>query len=86
VAEVINNGGDFNHGYTYSGHPVSAAVALENLRILDEEGLVDRVGKRTAPYLAGRWAELASHPLVGEASISGMMASICVGSTVLQTV
>jgi len=51
VAEVINNGGDFNHGYTYSGHPVSAAVALENLRILDEEGLVDRVGKRTAPYL-----------------------------------
>ena len=76
VAEVINHGGDFNHGYTYSGHPVSSAVALENLRILEEEGLVDRVRERTAPYLAGRWAELASHPLVGEASIAGMMASI----------
>ena len=76
VADVINHGGDFNHGYTYSGHPVSSAVALENLRILEEEGLVDRVRERTAPYLAKRWSELASHPLVGEASIAGMMASI----------
>lgn len=42
VAEVIA-GGEFNHGYTYSGHPVAAAVALENLRILEEEGIVDHV-------------------------------------------
>ena len=45
VADVLNAGGDFNHGYTYSGHPVAAAVALENLRILDEEGIVEKVGK-----------------------------------------
>lgn len=75
VAEVIA-GDEFNHGYTYSGHPVAAAVALENLRILDEEGIVERVGNETAPYLASRWAELADHPLVGEARICGMMGSV----------
>ena len=76
VAGVINEGGEFNHGYTYSGHPVSSAVALENLRIIDEEGLVDRVRSTIAPYLADKWTQLADHPLVGEAKICGMMGSI----------
>jgi len=76
VAAVINEGGEFNHGYTYSGHPVSSAVALENLRIIDEEGLVDRVRSTIAPYLATKWLQLADHPLVGEARICGMMGSI----------
>lgn len=67
---------EFNHGYTYSGHPVACAVALENLRILDEEKLVDRVREDVGPYLASRWAELADHPMVGEARIVGMMGSI----------
>lgn len=75
VAKVIA-GTEFNHGYTYSGHPVAAAVALENLRILDEEGIVDRVRTTTAPYLAKAWSSLADHPLVGEAKIVGMMGSI----------
>jgi putrescine---pyruvate transaminase len=75
VAEVLNSA-DFNHGYTYSGHPVSCAVALENLRILEEEGIVDRVREETAPYLKEKWTQLADHPLVGEARISGMMAAI----------
>lgn len=75
VAAVIG-GGEFNHGYTYSGHPVAAAVALENLRIIEEEKVVETVRDVTAPYLAGRWAELADHPLVGEAKIVGMMGSI----------
>ena len=76
VAEVVAAGGEFNHGYTYSGHPVSAAVALENLRILDEEGLVTRVQTETGPYLARKWQALADHPLVGEAKICGMMGSL----------
>ena len=76
VADVVNNGGDFNHGYTYSGHPVSAAVALENLRILEEEGIVDRVRNETAPYLAEKWKAFEDHPLVGQASIKGMMGSL----------
>ncbi len=67
---------EFNHGYTYSGHPVAAAVALENLRILEEEGIVDRVRAETAPYLAEKWHSLGDHPLVGETKIVGMMASL----------
>ena len=76
VAAVINANGDFNHGYTYSGHPVACAVALENLRIIVEEGLVERVQTEIGPYLAERWASLADHPLVGETPIRGMMGSL----------
>jgi putrescine aminotransferase len=76
VAEVINNSGDFHHGYTYSGHPVACAVALENLRLLDEEGIVDTVRIVTGPYLRSQWLQLADHPLVGEARICGMMGAL----------
>ena len=75
VAEVLRDT-EFNHGYTYSGHPVACAVALENLRILEEEKIVDQVRDVTAPYLRKKWEALADHPLVGEAKIIGMMASI----------
>lgn len=75
VARVID-GCEFAHGYTYSGHPVACAVALENLRILDEEGIVERAGAETAPYLKEKWQTLADHPLVGEAKIIGLMGSI----------
>ena len=76
VAGVIAGAGEFNHGYTYSGHPVSAAVALENLRIMEEERVVEHVREVAAPHLAERWAALADHPLVGEARLSGLMASV----------
>ena len=76
VANVINAGGDFAHGYTYSGHPVAAAVALENLRIIDEEGVVDYVHDVASPYLAEKWATLAEHPMVGEARSLGVFASL----------
>ena len=75
VADVIANT-EFNHGYTYSGHPVACAVALENLRILEDEGIVDRVRDETAPYLKERFESLADHPLVGEVKIVGMMGSV----------
>ncbi|MDD9732033.1 aspartate aminotransferase family protein [Mameliella sp. AT18] len=75
VAKVIENT-EFNHGYTYSGHPVACAVALENLRILEEEGIVDRVRGETGPYLKERFESLADHPLVGEVKIVGMMGSL----------
>jgi putrescine aminotransferase len=76
VADVINSHGDFNHGYTYSGHPVACAVALENLRIMVEEKLVERVRDDIAPYLWERWSALTDHPLVGEAVQKGLMGSI----------
>ncbi len=76
VATVINENGDFNHGYTYSGHPVACAAALENLRLLDEEKVVDHVKNTAAPYLAKKWKELEGHPLVGEARSIGLMAAL----------
>jgi putrescine aminotransferase len=75
VAEVIGSG-EFNHGYTYSGHPVASAVALENLRILEEEHVLDHVRDVAAPALAEMWHGLSDHPLVGETTIIGMMASL----------
>jgi putrescine aminotransferase len=65
VAKVISEGGDFNHGFTYSGHPVAAAVGLENLRILRDEQIIQQVHDKTAPYLQ-RLRELADHPLVAK--------------------
>ncbi len=75
VAEVIADT-EFNHGYTYSGHPVACAVALENLRILEDEAILDRVRNDTGPYLREKFESLTDHPLVGEARIVGMMGSI----------
>ena len=75
VAQVISSE-EFNHGYTYSGHPVAAAVALENLRILEEEKILDHVRDVAAPYLREKWLAMVDHPLIGEAKIVGMMGSI----------
>jgi len=75
VAAVIGKS-DFNHGYTYSGHPVACAVALENLAIIQEEGLIEHVRDVAGPYLKSKWQALGDHPLVGETNILGMVASI----------
>ncbi|SHL29379.1 aspartate aminotransferase family protein [Phytopseudomonas punonensis] len=76
IVKVLNEGGDFNHGFTYSGHPVAAAVALANIRILREEKIIERVREETAPYLQKRLSELADHPLVGEVRGVGMLGAI----------
>ncbi len=76
VAEVLGSNGDFNHGYTYSGHPVAAAVALENLRILQEEHIIEHVRDVAHPYLAERWAGLMDHPMVADAQLVGLMGSL----------
>ena len=75
IAQVlIEKGGEFNHGYTYSGHPVACAVALANINILENQGLLERVLNVTGPYLAKQYAKLANHPLVGGAQTIGLMA------------
>ncbi|WP_112827484.1 aspartate aminotransferase family protein [Rhizobium cremeum] len=77
VAKVmIEELGDFYHGYTYSGHPVSAAAAIENLRIIEEERLVERVRDDVGPYLAQALASLTDHDLVGEAVSVGLMGAV----------
>ena len=77
VAEVlIEKGGEFNHGYTYSGHPVACEVALANLEIMERENLVGRVRDDIGPYLASKFAELAKHPIVGEAETCGFVGGL----------
>jgi putrescine aminotransferase len=77
VAKVlIEKGGEFTHGYTYSGHPVACAVGLANLAIMEREQLPQRVRDDIGPYLARRYAEIAEHPLVGTAETCGFMAGL----------
>ena len=77
VADVlIEKGGDFNHGYTYSGHPVACAVALANLDIMERENLVGRVHDDIGPYLAKKFEEVAAHPLVGVAETCGFVGGL----------
>jgi len=70
---LIDKGGEFYHGYTYSGHPASCAVAIENIRIMQRENLVQRVRDDIGPYLQEKWRSLAEHPLVGETRMVGLM-------------
>ncbi len=77
VSEVLTNkGGEFNHGFTYSGHPVCAAAAIANLRLMQQTGIVDSVRETTAPYLQKRLRELGEHPLVGEVRGLGMLGAL----------
>ena len=77
VARVmIDQGGEFTHGYTYSGHPVACAVGLANLRLIQRDGLVERVRDELGPHLAWHFAALADHPLIGEAQTCGMMGAL----------
>jgi putrescine aminotransferase len=77
VADVlIEKGGEFNHGYTYSGHPVACAVALANIAIMEREMLPQRVHDDIGPYLAKRFAELKAHPLVGDAETCGFVGGL----------
>ncbi|HSI40336.1 MAG TPA: aspartate aminotransferase family protein [Xanthobacteraceae bacterium] len=73
---LIEKGGDFNHGYTYSGHPAACAAALANLAIMEREKLVERVADDVGPYLKARWSALAEHPLVGEAPMVGLVGAL----------
>ena len=77
IAKVLlEQGGEFNHGFTYSGHPVACAAALENIRIIQEEKLVEKVNKETGPYLKKKFTELSDHPLVGLAETCGFTAGL----------
>lgn len=74
---LVEKGGEFYHGYTYSGHPVACAVALKNLELIERDELVERVRTDTGPYFAKMLREkVASHPLVGEARSIGLIGAI----------
>ena len=77
AATLVEKGGEFYHGYTYSGHPVACAVALKNLEIIEREGLVDRVRDDTGPYFRKALMQaLSGHPLVGQVRTYGLLGAI----------
>ncbi|MGD9601028.1 MAG: aspartate aminotransferase family protein [Gammaproteobacteria bacterium] len=76
VADVLNAGGEFFHGYTYSGHPACCAVGEVNVRLLRDEGIVARVGTTLGPYFGAALATLGDHPLVGEVRSVGLIAGL----------
>ena len=73
---LIERGGEFNHGYTYSGHPVACAVGLANIRLIQRDRLVEQVHDDLGPSLAQHFAALAEHPLVGEVQTCGLMGAL----------
>ncbi|MGH6824712.1 aspartate aminotransferase family protein [Methyloceanibacter sp.] len=76
VDVLMAHADDFNHGYTFSGHPVACAVALKNLEIIEQEKLVPRVKEFTGPALAKMLAKFKDHPLVGEVRSVGLLGAI----------
>ena len=73
VETLIEQGGEFFHGYTYSGHPAACAVAIANLKLLRREKLIERVRDDIGPYLQAAWAQLEDHSLVAETRMVGLM-------------
>lgn len=76
VAVLREKGGDFVHGYTYSGHPMACAVALKNLEIIEQKGLIGKIKNETGPYLAQALKRLDGHDLVGEARSYGLLGAV----------
>ena len=77
IADVItSDGGEFGHGFTYSGHPIACAAALATLAIMEREDFVGRVANDIGPYLQKQWAALEEHPIVGHVRGVGMLGSI----------
>ncbi|MBT9370567.1 aspartate aminotransferase family protein [Rhizobium sp. CSW-27] len=75
IAEESGRIGTFGHGYTGSGHPVAAAVALENLAIIEERNLLGNV-QALAPLFQSRFKALESHPLAIEARGIGLIGAL----------
>ena len=71
---VCQDFGEFNHGYTYSGHPVACAVALANIELMQQTGIIETLQQKTVPYFQAMVKRVAEHPLVGDASGVGMLA------------
>ncbi|CAN7741991.1 aminotransferase class III-fold pyridoxal phosphate-dependent enzyme [Caballeronia sp. LjRoot34] len=77
IDAVLNNANhDFEHGFTNCGHPVGAAVALANIKVIEENGLVAHVAERLGPLIARRVAQLAEHPAIGDTRSIGVLAGV----------
>ncbi len=73
---LTSNDGDFAHGLTYSGHPVACATGIATIEILKEQKIIENLSANIGDYMEQRWQQLADHPIVGEARVKGMVASL----------
>jgi adenosylmethionine-8-amino-7-oxononanoate aminotransferase len=76
--------GAFRHGYTYSGHPAACAVALANIEIIAQEGLVEHTAKMES-VLQAELGALSSHPLVQEVRVAGLLCGVELNEQARQT-
>ena len=74
IADAAPDGVPFGHGFTYSGHPVSAAVALEVIKLY-ENGLIEN-SKKVGAYFEEQLKTLLDHPLVGDVRAKGLLAAV----------
>lgn len=75
IADGASDGAPFGHGFTYSGHPVSAAIGLEVMRLYQEDGLLAN-GQAVGAYFGERLREFIDHPLVGDVRSQGLLAGL----------
>ena len=75
VRAADDTGAVFSNGFTYSGHPVSAAAALKNIEIIERDGLLEHV-REVSPYFQARLRELHDIPIVGDVRGMGLMACV----------
>ena len=74
MADAVPDGVPFGHGFTYSGHPVSAAVALEVIKLY-EGGMIEN-SKKVGAYFEAQLKTLLDHPLVGDVRAKGLLAAV----------
>jgi adenosylmethionine-8-amino-7-oxononanoate aminotransferase len=75
IVAGLEKGGEFAHGYTFSGHPVACAAALANIEVIENEGLLERV-REISPFFLSRLKELEDLAIVGEVRGRGLVACI----------
>jgi len=73
---LLQDGGEFAHGLTYSGHPAACAAGIATLELLRQSDVIRRAGESTGPHLQRRLGELVDHPIVGEVRGLGMFAAV----------
>ncbi len=73
---LVDKGGEFYHGFTYSGHPVACAVANTNIGLMREEGIIERTQTDIGPYFCEALKALIDHPLVGEVRACGLVGAV----------
>jgi putrescine aminotransferase len=76
IGEDLIRAGYFAHGYTYSGHPTTAAAAIANLNLLERDQLISRVHQDIGPYFQTKLREMGDHPAVSEARGMGLIGAL----------